>query len=555
MLSIFHNYIYNRNFYSCRHCFWTLMYSLIFSFTLSLTSPLTAQQIPVHPTNQVYSYLTELSNLQIIDFNTQTISHSRKHIAEILSSIDRDLLNPRQQKELTFYLKDFNKEQFNSTEFNKRLDLLSYIDSSFSFTVNPILGGNYLINQNGTAYHWWNGAEAWATIGNFGFWGSLRDNHESEFLTQSDFMNQNYGGANFKVVSGGQVDYWESRGGVSYDFGIGSIGLVKDHFIWGSNYNGSAILSGRTQSFPRLNFEIKPVEWFEFRYIHGWLNSQVVDSTRSFNVSNAYGTDFRRVYHGKYIAANLFTFRPLKKLHISFGNSIIYDYNNANPAYFIPIMFYKAMDHQLSAGISNMNSQMFFDISARPFKFFHFYSSLFVDEVAVKRITDPDNHNFYSFKVGSHISNLLPNTYAGFEYTNSNALIFRHNVPTLTFETNSFNMGHYLEDNAKEIFFQLGYRPIRNMDLNISWCRAEKGPDHTLLATMPRESIEPFTPVVWESDEIAINLSWQIINDIYIRLGYSLRNITGEQAYLDMWTPKFQQGKTGTINFGMNIGW
>ena len=84
-------------------------------------------------------------------------------------------------------------------------------------------------------------------------------------------------------------------------------------------------------------------------------------------------------------------------------------------------------------------------------------------------------------------------------------------------------------------------------DLNISWCRAEKGLDHTLLATMPRESIEPFTPVVWESDELSLNLSWQIINDTYIRLGYSLRNITGEQTYLDMWTPKFQQGKTGTI--------
>lgn len=555
MLSIFHNFILHRKFYPYRHCFLTLMYSLIFSFTHSITSPLFAQQIPVTPTNQVYSFLTELSNSQIIDFNTQTISHSRKQVAEILHLIDPDLLNSRQQKELTFYLKDFNKELFNSTEFDKRLDLLSYIDSSFSFTVNPILGGNYMINQNGSAYHWWNGAEAWASIGNFGFWGSLRDNHESESLTRPDFMNQNYGGANFKVVSGGQVDYWESRGGVSYDFGIGNIGLVKEHFVWGSNYNGSAILSGRTQSFPRLNFEIKPVDWFEFRYIHGWLTSQVVDSTRSFNVSNAYGIDYRKVYHGKYIAANLFTFKALKKMYISFGNSIIYDYNSAHPAYFIPIMFFKAMDHQLSSGINNMNSQMFFDISARPFKYFHLYSSLFVDEIAVKRITDPDNHNFYSFKIGSHVSKLIPNAYAGFEYTISNALAFRHNVPTLTFENNRFNLGHYLEDNAKEIFFQLGYRPIRNMDVNFSWCHAEKGPDHTFLGTADRVTISPLDPIVWESDEIELNISWQIINDTYIRLGYSLRNVSGEQSYLDMWTPIFQQGKTGTLNFGVNIGW
>ncbi|MCF8378537.1 MAG: hypothetical protein K9H49_03105 [Bacteroidales bacterium] len=499
--------------------------------------------------------MNELSNSHIIDFNTQTISHSRKQIAGILYSINTELLNPRQQKELAFYLKDYNKELVTSTNFNKRIDLLSYIDSSFSFTVNPILGGNYLINNKGAASHWWNGAEAWAGIGKFGFWGSLRDNHESEFLSQPDFMNQNYGGANFKTYGNGQVDYWESRGGVTYDFGIGSIGLIKDHFVWGSNYNGSAILSGRTPSVPRLNFEIKPVNWFEFKYIHAWLNSQVVDSARSFYVTNAYGTSFREVYHGKYIAANLFTFKPFKNFYISFGNSIIYDYDNAKAAYFIPVMFFKALDHQLSSGINNMNSQMFIDLSARPFKYFHFYSSLFVDEVAVKRITDPDNHNFYSFKIGSHISNLIPNAYAGFEYTISNALIFRHNVPTLTFESNLFNLGHYLEDNAKEIFLQLGYRPGRNMDIKLSWNHAEKGPDHTLLGSLPRQSIEPFTPTVWTSDKLTLNFNWQIINDIYLRIGYSFQNVEGEESYLDMWTPEFEQGKTGTLNFGINVGW
>ncbi len=530
------------------------LYGMILLFFLVIF-PASAQNIPVHPTNQIYTFLTELSNEQIIDLNTQTTAQNRKNISEILSSVDPDLLNSRQQKELAFYLKDFNKEQNTSTNFDKRLDLLSRIDSSFSITVNPIFGGNYMINQNNSAYHWWNGAEAWASAGKWGFWGSLRDNHESEYLTQPDFMNQNLGGANFKVMSTGQVDYWESRGGVTYDFGIGSIGLVKDHFSWGSNYHGANILSGRTPSFPRLNFEIKPVEWFEFRYIHGWLNSMVVDSTRSFYVSNAYGTDYREVYHGKYIAANLFTFRPFKNLHVSFGNSIIYDYDDAHPAYFIPIIFYKAVDHQLSSGINNMNSQMFFDVSARPFRYFHLYSTLFIDELAVKRINDADNHNFYSFKIGSRITNLLPNAYGGIEYTISNALTFRHDVPTTTFESNNFNMGHYLEDNSKEIFLQLGYRPIRNMDVNLSWSHAEKGPDNTLLGTMPRASIEPFTPVVWESDELALNVSWQVFNDTYIRLGYSFRNVGGEQSYLDMWTPGFYQGKTGTVRFGVNVGW
>jgi hypothetical protein len=89
----------------------------------------------------------------------------------------------------------------------------------------------------------------------------------------------------------------------------------------------------------------------------------------------------------------------------------------------------------------------------------------------------------------------------------------------------------------------------------VTQCRSqEKGPDHTMLGTEPRTTIKPFTPIVWESDEVGLNLSWQIINHGYLRLGYTLRNVRGEQAYLNLWTPEYYHGKTGTINIGLNFG-
>ncbi len=30
------------------------------------------------------------------------------------------------------------------------------------------------------------------------------------------------------------------------------LGIVKDHLVWGDNYNGSNILSGRTPSLPMM---------------------------------------------------------------------------------------------------------------------------------------------------------------------------------------------------------------------------------------------------------------------------------------------------------------
>ena len=71
---------------------------------------------------------------------------------------------------------------------------------------------------------------------------------------------------------------------------------------------------------------------------------------------------------------------------------------------------------------------------------------------------------------------------------------------------------------------------------------------------MPREEIPPFDPIVWVSDRIGILATYQLINDLYVRLGYEWRNVTGETTYLEQWTPDEYHGKTGTLRLGLNFG-
>jgi len=526
---------------------------IIISLSVSSSVQLYSQYIP-HPLNNydVYSFLDEFS----LPYNAAIKPYGRTQIYDLLNSLDNTTLSLRQQKELSFYLRDFNKGSLPKGSYKKRIDLYYHEDSLFSLTVNPILGADLWTNKNGFEYHWWNGAEAWASIGKLGIFVSLRDNHESSALTNPYYLNKNNDkcGSGYKVLSDGKIDYEEIRGGITYAWPKVRIGLIKDNFSWGTNYNGSNILSGRPPSFVHLDLQVNPVRWLDFHYIHGWLNSEQVDSIRSFYVTNAYGTNFRRFYLKKFIAANMFTFYPIPLLGLSVGNSIIYDYNNIHPAFLVPVMFFKALDHSLNFGIKNMNSQMFFDISSRNIDHVHLYSSLFIDELAIKRIIDPDEYNFISFKGGARISNLPANTFACIEYTITNALTFRHDVPTTTFESNKFNLGHYLTDNAREFFLTAGYKPIRNAMVQISYTNAMKGPDHTELGTMPREAIKPFTPVVWKRRSMTFQASWQPLNDLFIRLGYEWSNITGEQEALIKYTPEFLWGKTGTMNVGMNYG-
>jgi hypothetical protein len=205
-----------------------------------------------------------MANNQIINLNSAYKPYSRTFIANKLQEIEsqKDKLNTRQIEDLIFFLKDFNKELKPDKEFDKRLDLLYKKDSVFTLSINPIGGIQYWTNNNGAVWHRWNGAEAFAYYGDhWGFYASLRDNHENEKLSEDQFLNQRTGG-NYKA----HYDYSEMMGGITYSWNWGMIGLVKDHFTWGTNYNGSNIFSGRTPSFAHIKVNMKPAPWFEFNY-------------------------------------------------------------------------------------------------------------------------------------------------------------------------------------------------------------------------------------------------------------------------------------------------
>jgi len=524
-----------------------------------------SQDVP-HPVNNtgVYEFLDELANSQIITINSAVKPYSRLFIAKCLEEAEekRDQLSTRQQKELEFYMMDFGKE-FNE-ERNKpplgglgvsllwrraqgagRRDLFYYKDSLFSITINPILGGEVFTNSSGEATYWRNGAEARAYVGKWGFYASLRDNHEKPFLGLPEFLTQREGG-HIK----GSTDWSEMQGGVTYSWKWGNAGLVKDNLEWGNNYNGANIFGGGNPSFVHLRIELYPVKWFRFNYIHGWLNSMVVDSTRSFWVTNSYGTDYREVYHRKFIAANLFTFTPFKYLNISAGNSIIYDNATLNPAFLLPLMFYKSVDHSVSSGIDNMNSQMFFDISSRQIKHLHLYATLFVDELSVKRIFKDDEWNFVSWKTGFRLSNFpVQNLSLTTEFTYTYPLVYQHNVPTITFESNNYNLGHYLKDNSREWYVALDYRPLRAMEIKLFFIDAVRGPDFTELGGS-RLGNPPLDSINWQNTSFGIKASYQIINDLYVWGSYVYSDISGDVR----WAPEYFQGVKNTLNVGVTIG-
>jgi len=542
---------------------------------------LKGQEVPVSFRNEaIYDFLDELANGRVIAINSAVKPFSNSFILECLTQANglRSQLSTRQQRELDFYLRQYqfigakgrnvytDTKKGNIITKEPKLNLgilpigLHYKDSMFTFSVKPIWGIREYVSGGNTIMHTWGGAEAWGSIGNISIYASLRDNSQTEMLAKPSYFSQSEGG-NYKSaptnIGGG--DYSEMRGGVIYGWKWGSFGLVKDQVQWGTNYHGASIFSGRTPSFAMIKLQLIPVKWFELNYIHGWLVSEVIDSSRSYTSSTG---DFRSVYRDKYIAANMLTFRPIKNIAFSVGNSIIYADSKVQPAYLIPIMFYKSIDHTLSHSIDNQNSQMFFDFSFRMINHLHLYTTIFIDEFSVTRIKDPDRLNFVSLKGGTRLSNWpFRNVSITAEYFRSNPVVYKHRVPTTTFETNKFNLGHYLRDNSEEIYGAIDVRPFRGVLLRGDITYARHGNEYDYTTGSNADELPFMKDVTWQNITISFTSRWEFIHDSWLYLNVSKSRIKGydvdgktAQDYLDMYTPKSFQGDNLIVTAGMNIG-
>jgi len=548
---------------------------------ISASFPGFTQTINEHISNKtIYGFLDELANDKIIILNSTIKPYAQTYILLKLKEAEKqeEALTLRQQNDLNFYLgiygfnDDIKYNPYSETAkvniFNKQSSSVTsinplgffYKDSLFTFSLKPIWGINYQTNEAGSVRHTWGGAEAYGTIGkHWGVYANLRDNYITEILAFPSYFTQSEGG-NYKLNEGGRKggDYSEMRGGVFYSWKWGSVSVAKDHLVWGDNYNGANIFSGITPSFAMIKLNMHPARWLDFNYFHGWLVSEVIDSSRSYTTGNG---DFRAVYRDKYIAANMFTFSPWEGLNFSIGNSIIYSDINIQPAYFIPFLFFKSVDHTINHNIDNQNSQMFANISCRLIKYFHFYSSLFIDEFSITRIGVDTLHNFTSWKVGGKLSNWpFKNISLTAEYTKTNPLVYKHRVPSLTFETNKFNLGHYLRDNSEEIFLSVQYKPFSRFNLEFSYLKATHGNEYQYISES-RADNPVLDEITWDNERFSLKSRYEFIFEGYLFLEYTHSNIQGynidgisSQYYLDLFTPKFYQGKKNTFTFGFNIG-
>jgi len=565
-----------------------------------------SQYIPQHQNyTAIYNLIDELANDGVIELNSVVKPYSRDFIAKsLLQAKESPKLNTRQIKEIEFYLNEFSLEN-DKLPTNGLVKLIGndksslaliepayrYKDDLLRVKINPIIGMDILKNDNGSIQKRWYGAEFQAMVGkHFSIYASLRDvsqpndlltkrqyydyNIKSPFsgkdtlVTRSGYISNMMGGA-YKLTGTTGGDYSEMRAGAFYSWDWGHIGLAKDHITFGDAYNGSNILSGNTPSFPMIQLNIKPAKWIELNYFHAWLVSMVIDSTQYYTENTG---DKKYWYKNKYMAADMLTLRPISKLDLSIGNSIIYSENNINPAYLIPLAFYKSIDHTLTRDQSeNQNSQVFINLSSRNVNHLHLYSAFYIDEFSITRLSNVQT-NPISYKAGFRLSDFpLKNIALTAEYTRNQIITYKHSIPSLDYTSNGYLLGSYLGDNAQEIYLALQCKPIQRLSLDLSYTQSKKGNDYQYIRENVDEIIsQPFMKdVVWSNNTISFKANYELFSNAYALFQVDISDIEGHdiagdltpgevwktgKQYLDMYTPTYLQGKNSTITAGFSYG-
>lgn len=613
--------------------------SLVILGLLSLTVTVRAQVIPeALEYTEVYDFLDELATDGVIELTEAVRPYSRGQIATMLLAAQAkdSLLSRRQKDDLQFYLQDYALERDTLPEYYSYghrhvtqwitpVSNLSLADPSlhlmtknkmFKMRVRPILGMDLYASKKGAIAKRWYGAEIQMDIAHHvSIWGSLRDNSWDGSMLSSTYFpssgDKMYGaritkpgylnnlpGVQYKEANYGG-DFSDSRGGIALYTWWGKISVERERLQWGDAQLSSTILSAHNPAVPMVTLQLTPCSWFQFDWFHAWLVSNVIDST--YYYSERYEEGVTKAHYrpmNKFMAANMITFKPIKYIHFSIGNSVVYAERNVQAAYFIPIAFYKSLDHLMTKGlgVENQNSQVFASITVRPTDHLRLYGTFYLDEFKFARLSPSNKEkNPISYVVGFQWSGWPVNglSLKG-EFMRSYIATYTHSIKVLDYTSNTYNMGHYMGDNAQSIFLQLSYRPTRSLRLTLDYTQDTKYRKYDYLRKYiagretedrpnPIIAQKPFSEKTWRNDEVKFRAVYEVFNNCYAHIDLIYNNarayspssarIEGEDRgwnadgtsmelsgdelqayYLNKFSPVYLQGKNITAVMGLSFG-
>lgn len=522
-----------------------LSYLYLFAFQVK------AQVVYEPSYKTVYSYLSRLAQKGVIDLNDVTLPLSRNYILSKLDTLNNhtQLLTSLEKEELAFYLKDYTIEKNLAKDLtsekpfqsilqakpNDRVRFAAYEDKQFAINVQPIIGYQLENSENATINQRWIGAWIYGYLGkNIGYSVDFRNSQLNNLYPNYDYkqdFSPIQGRIGDLLLSGKRFDYSLINATITAQWKWGHATFGKNSLPFGYGAGGKIILSDKAPGFPQVRLDINPVKWLSFTYAHAWLNSNIIDSTSIYSTSVLGRNQFS--YREKYLAFHALTLKPFKGFSFSVGESVIYN-DNLKIAYMIPIALFSGLNHYLGEASTSQNatntianSQIFLQLSSRNhIPKTHLYASLFIDELEFSLTGGSANErnarNHTAYQIGASIADFpINNLHLTLEYSKIQPFNYVHFIPVQTFQSNNFNLGHWIGPNADQLFAQLHYRVLRGLDIKLIYNYIRKG---TVGTGVQQADFKDKYPFLWgdlkKYSYFQTLLQYEFIHDLFFKISY-----------------------------------
>jgi len=462
------------------HRFLLLVLCMVALFPLDSA---TGQAVYLPTSHEVYPYFKRMEARGLLkDFRDAALPFSRRQIAMFLQKLEAvtSQMTWVERRRYEFLKSEFSYELGSLAGDADPTDLRWHL-GSFPFTegvINVDVMGQFGMkrwedNQWQIRSH---GLRIYGSaFKNVGFYFSLLDFRESgEGINAAKTHTSDPG----VVISRSPKDFMEydvNEAQFTLQLGSFELSLEKMHNVWGMGRRGSLIFSTKAPSYPQLKLRVPLSDWMDFVYIHADLNSNVLDSSRSYQArSSSIVNFFRPVDRLKYMAAHQIEFTPFRGMDISIGESVVYSDRGPLLIYLIPLMFFKAGEHY---NRDTDNSQIFGSIDLNLLRNLNVYLSLFIDEIRLEQfLGGGDFRNQTGFTAGFQLYDLpVTNVELLAEYSRVNPWVYSHKYPAANFTSNGYDLGHWIGQNADLLYADVAYTPSRSVRVGAFYERYRKG--------------------------------------------------------------------------------
>jgi len=370
----------------------------------------------------------------------------------------------------------------------------------------------------------------WATWGkHWGFQFSYADANETGTGLNPDKIFTNQPGIILNTPPSAKTfNYNQSKASIYYSWKNGVISVGQDNLLWGYGENGRIVNSDKAPIYPYVRLSIDILKWLKFDYAHAVLSSNVIDSNQTYFTGNTVYGGEHIIYRPKYMATNTLIIKPVKGLDLAFGESVIYS-DHLQFGYLIPFFYLKGYDQYSSAGRTQAgaNSQVFLQLSSRnQIRNTHLYASLFIDEISLANISNPQkSRNQIGFQLGASVTDLLiPYLTLQAEYTRINPFVYANLNPAQTFTSNYQVLGDWMGNNFDRAVLFAKYNPLPKLQLYGRVQKIRKGANGSIYEQYVMQPQPSFlNNLQYNRTDWLVQLRYEWINNLYFNTSIERR--------------------------------